>query len=248
MEQFQRPHLGPKQFKEYFFEGLMIFIAVSMGFIAENIRDEMGMREKEQSLVESFILNLKADTASLRSNIDRNLRKNQILDSLLLLANKDLTQPANQYNFYNYFIRGAYMSLFIPSDAAMTQIKTDGGLSIISKKGVLDSILQYDTQNKVIERHNGVYTEESENLWRSAFKIMEIRILKDTSYIDFFNGRVMKDKMPPPVVNNPDEKRIFFGTLTRVLLLTQVNRNHMAVQLEKAKRLIKYLEANYHFK
>lgn len=248
MEKHQHHHLGPKKFKEYFFEGLMIFFAVSVGFIAENIREEMSMREKENGLIESFVLNLKTDTSSLRSNIERNLRKNQILDSLLLLANEDLTQPNNQYNFYNYFIKGAYMSLFIPSDAAMTQIKTDGGLSIISKKGVLDSILKYDNQNKIIERHNGVYTEESENLWRSAFEIMEIRVLKDTSYIDFFNGRVMKNKMPPPIVNNPDEKRIFFGTLTRVLLLTQVNRNHMAVQLEEAKRLIKYLEANYHFK
>ncbi|MFZ9589431.1 MAG: hypothetical protein ACO28V_06850, partial [Chitinophagaceae bacterium] len=147
---------------------------------------------------------------------------------------------------YNYYIRGASMSLFIPSDAAIMQIKTDGGLSIISKKGVIDSILNYDKQNKSIERHNGVYTEESEYLWKSAYKLMQIKILKDTSYVDFFNGRVMKNKIPPALVKDPEEMNIFFGSLTRNLLLTQVNRVYMVNHKKDAENLIQFLTATYH--
>jgi hypothetical protein len=138
------------------------------------------------------------------------------------------------------------MSLFIPSDAAIMQIKTDGGLSIISKKGVIDSILNYDKQNKSIERHNGVYTEESEYLWKSAYKLMQIKILKDTSYVDFFNGRVMKNKIPPALVKDPEEMNIFFGSLTRNLLLTQVNRMYMINHKKDAESLIQFLTATYH--
>jgi hypothetical protein len=246
MEVHHHPHVGKKNLKEYILEGLMIFLAVTMGFIAENIRENIVKHEKEEALIESFILNLKADTAALNVHISRNLQKNIIFDSLLNLADKDLKNEGHLYNFYNYYIKGASMSLFIPSDAALTQIKTDGGLSIISKKGVIDSILNYDKQNKVIERHNGVYTDESENLWKVAYKTMEIKILKDTSYVDFFNGRIMKNKIPPSIINDPKELKIFFGTLTRVLLLTQVNRNHMKTHKEEAERLLHFLKETYH--
>lgn len=245
MEVHHHPHVGPKQLKEYLLEGLMIFLAVSMGFIAENIRESITKHEKEKVLIESLILNLKADTAMLNTNIQRNLRKNDLFDSLLNLANTDLNAPQNLYNFYTYFIKGTTMSLFLPSDAAMTQIKTDGGLNLISKQGVLDSILNYDKQNRVIERHNGVYTEESEGFWKTSYKLMEIRLLKDTSFVDYFNGRVMKNKIPPPLVNSPQDLKIFFGSLTRILLLTQVNRNHMITQRDQAIRLMNFLKHSY---
>lgn len=234
-----------KNLKEYLLEGLMIFLAVMLGFIAENIREDLAQNQKEKALIESLILNLKADTTALSSHINRNLAKNKLFDSLLVLSSQDLTEPQYLYNFYNYYIRGASMSLFIPSDAAIMQIKTDGGLSIISKKGVIDSILNYDKQNKSIERHNGVYTEESEYLWKSAYKLMQIKILKDTSYVDFFNGRVMKNKIPPALVKDPEEMNIFFGSLTRNLLLTQVNRMYMVNHKKDAESLIQFLTATY---
>lgn len=234
-----------KNLREYLLEGLMIFLAVMMGFIAENIREDLAQNQKEKALIQSLILNLKADTTALGSHINRNLIKNRLFDSLLALSSENLSEPQHLFNFYNYFIRGASMSLFIPSDAAIIQIKTDGGLNIISKKGVIDSILNYDKQNKSIERHNGVYTEESEYLWKSAYKIMQIRILKDTNYVDFFNGRVMKNRIPPALVKDPREMNIFFGSLTRNLLLTQVNRMYMVNHKNDADRLIQFLSKTY---
>jgi hypothetical protein len=39
MEVHHHPHLEKKNFKEYLLEGLMIFVAVTMGFFAEGIRE-----------------------------------------------------------------------------------------------------------------------------------------------------------------------------------------------------------------
>ena len=39
MEVHQHPKIEQKNFKEYFLEFIMIFLAVTMGFIAENIRE-----------------------------------------------------------------------------------------------------------------------------------------------------------------------------------------------------------------
>ena len=234
-----------KNWREYFLEFFMLFFAVTLGFFAENIRENISNREKERILIESVIQNLKTDTVTLGGCIQKNIQKNLFQDSLLNLATSDLRTNENLYNFYNYFIKGTYLSLFIPSDAAMTQIKTNGGLSLISEKGVIDSILNYDRQNKTIERHNSVYTEESEYFWKTSYKLMETRILKDTNYVQFFHGRNMTGKMPPPIVNNKEELKIFFGTLTRVLLLTEVNRGYMIQHKKDAENLIKFLKITY---
>lgn len=246
MEVHHHPHVGEKRIKEYLLEGLMIFVAVSMGFIAENIRERITNHEKELILVESIIQNLKTDTATLNACIQKNLQKNYYQDTLLSLATSDLSNNDNKYKFYYYFVKGTYLSLFIPSDAAMTQIKTDGGLSLISKKGVIDSVLNYDKQNKTIERHNSVYTDESEYLWKMSYKLMEVRILKDTNYVNFFHGRTMTKRIPPAIINNKEDLRIFFGSLTRVLLLTEVNRGYMIQHKKDAANLIQFLRNTYH--
>jgi len=114
MEVHHHPHVGVKKLKEYLLEGLMIFIAISMGFIAENIRESISKSEKELALVESLIQNLRSDTSTLNNCINRNLLKNKLQDSLLELSTKDLNNPTNCYQFYHFFIKGTYMSLFYP--------------------------------------------------------------------------------------------------------------------------------------
>lgn len=46
MEVHHHPHIERKRFKEYFFEFLMIFLAVTLGFIAENKSPQDASRQK----------------------------------------------------------------------------------------------------------------------------------------------------------------------------------------------------------
>ena len=68
-------HHRKKKFKEYLLEFVMIFLAVTMGFIAENVREGISDREKERHYVESLVNNLKDDTASFASAIAENMQK-----------------------------------------------------------------------------------------------------------------------------------------------------------------------------
>src|SRR4051812_10175504 len=58
MEVHHHPHIEKKTFKEYLLEGLMIFIAVTLGFFAENLReylnDERVTTENMQSMIEDL--------------------------------------------------------------------------------------------------------------------------------------------------------------------------------------------------
>ena len=54
MEVHHHPAVEKKKFKEYFLEFLMIFLAVTLGFIAENIREENSNHAKEKEYMKSL--------------------------------------------------------------------------------------------------------------------------------------------------------------------------------------------------
>src|ERR1700743_3134347 len=67
MEVHHHPQLEhkPKPWKEYLIEGFMIFIAVMMGFIAENIREDITNREHVRQLTSQLVHELKDDIRGL---------------------------------------------------------------------------------------------------------------------------------------------------------------------------------------
>jgi pilus assembly protein TadC len=48
----------PKKWKEYFTEFFMLFAAVTLGFLAENMREHQIEKERERQYMESFIVDL----------------------------------------------------------------------------------------------------------------------------------------------------------------------------------------------
>src|ERR1700759_3306359 len=93
-------HHKTKKFKEYFLEFLMIFLAVSLGFIAENLREHISDRSKEKEYVEAFIRNLQDDTARLKHVIDVNTKKVNGIDSFLQLNHMPMNIDSNRQRFY----------------------------------------------------------------------------------------------------------------------------------------------------
>ena len=67
------PHQS-KKWKEYFLEFLMIFLAVTLGFFAENLREHFTEGKIEKEYAECMIKDLKADTASFSTTIKSSSR------------------------------------------------------------------------------------------------------------------------------------------------------------------------------
>lgn len=75
MEVHHHPHTShkPKPWKEYLLEGLMIFIAVTLGFFAEGIREHLGDRSKEREYMSQLLDDLKEDMKECGLNNDRSI-------------------------------------------------------------------------------------------------------------------------------------------------------------------------------
>ena len=75
----------PKKWKEYFVEFLMLFLAVSMGFVAENIREKHVENERSEELIQAFIIDIKENQKQLDSLILQNQKQSSYFDSLSIV-------------------------------------------------------------------------------------------------------------------------------------------------------------------
>ena len=152
-------HHKKKNFKEYFLEFLMIFLAVSMGFIAENTREYFSDNAKEKEYINSFIRNLQDDSTHLTNTISENLGKLEKLNRLMSLSSKNISDTLNRKLLYRYTAQSiGFYSEFKSNDATMLQLTNSGGLRFIRKGHIADSIAKYDIEMKAIYAAENLYT------------------------------------------------------------------------------------------
>ena len=152
MEVHHHPHVEKKSFKEYILEGLMIFIAVSMGFIAENIREGLVHREKEKQQIESFVNALHSDSTQLEFAIKMN---DTIIKSQNNFATlRKITKIDNDYikKFYDYSAIGLTVDVYFkPNEAALQEMKASGIIGALKHRYIADSIFKYQQNTSIIQ-------------------------------------------------------------------------------------------------
>jgi hypothetical protein len=154
--------------KEYLLEGLMIFIAVTMGFFAESLRENMTNREKEHAYISSLIGNLQNDKTNLIAVININKKKLDDLDSVLNLSDKDLNDIKTRQKLYSYVNIIGQMEGFTSTDATMLQLKNSGGLQYIKHAHIADSIALYDMAMRDIKSAEAPYGKSVEKGFDAA--------------------------------------------------------------------------------
>ncbi|MBS1600693.1 MAG: hypothetical protein JST75_20895 [Bacteroidetes bacterium] len=237
-------HHKPKKWKEYFLEFLMIFLAVTLGFIAENLREHITERAKEKQHIEGFIRNVKDDTALLHHVIVIDERQVRGVDSMLALAHVNMDIDSNRKSFYHfvyyYFFNS---SSFKSNDATLQQLKSTGDYRLIERDHVADSLTKYDRDIHDIYSEGAYYESYfKENLSRLE-DIIDVTIFTDTSFIK--NGKL--SNKPFPKLRSDNEKLpTFFNKVFDFRMITNAYaENYLKLQLESSKRLIAFLKEKY---
>jgi hypothetical protein len=138
-------HHHHKKWKEYFLEFLMIFLAVTLGFIGENLREHITDSAKEKQYIAGFIRNVKDDTANLHHVIEFDKLQVKGIDSMLKLSHVNMAIDSNRKSFYYIAIRYFYnSSSFKSNDVTLQQLKSTGDYRLIEKDHVADSLTKYD--------------------------------------------------------------------------------------------------------
>lgn len=246
MEVHHHPDIDhkPKKWKEYFLEFLMIFLAVTLGFIAENIREHITDRSKEKQYIAGFIRNVKDDTASLRNVIEFDDRQIKGLDSMLKLAHADMNIDSNRSSFYNIAMQYLFSSRsFRSNDATLQQLKSTGDYRLIEKGHVADSLSKYDADIHGIYGQGNYYEAYYKDILSRLDELLDMTIFGDTTFVK--NGK-LSGKVLPALRNDNGQLRIFFNKIFDFTIITSsYAENDLKPQLENAKRLIAFLKKEY---
>jgi len=150
MEVHHHPKVEKKNFKEYFLEFLMIFLAVTMGFIAENLREHFVERKKEKEYMVSLVRDLRSDVIRINARLSSNTEDIAMADSIFMLFEKeDYTNTSG--SMYYLARRLSLRNFFRPNDGTTQQLNYAGGLRLMQNERVVDSIQAYINQTIVIE-------------------------------------------------------------------------------------------------
>lgn len=151
MEVHHHPQVEKKGFKEYLLEGLMIFIAVTLGFFAESLREHYNNKEIADVNIKSLVRNLEEDSLQLANTIKFNEMKCNWIDSFVALKGMKQHDTTFQKQFIYYTIKLSAIQNFISNQTAFEQMKSSGTLRLIRPVDVVDSILKYESMHEVIK-------------------------------------------------------------------------------------------------
>jgi hypothetical protein len=132
-----------KKWSAYLLEFLMLFLAVFLGFLAENLREKTVEHHREKEYIESLVEDLKSDTLQSNEILIKLNNKSIGVDSVIAaLSSSEIMENSN--DAYRLWSKNMGFADFISNDRTIQQLKNSGGLRLIRNKVVSDGIMKYD--------------------------------------------------------------------------------------------------------
>lgn len=247
MEVHKHPHhvMHKKKWIEYVLEFFMLFLAVFLGFIAENIRESSVERRQEREYIHSMINDLKTDTSKLGKNITFYQQITLMQDTLV---NTFSSLNTGFKEIFNRNINGVtYYPDFIYTDATIQQLKNSGGFRILKNHNDIDSIMAYDATVKsalILESDLNKFLLKMLDLTQETFNFQSLfeQILHGKSQgqleVEKLDFLLTHDKVSLAKYYN---HLVFYKNLCKLVVKPKMEQ----VKLE-ATKLINYLEKEYH--
>jgi len=130
MEVHHHAHSSRKKWTHYFWEFIMLFLAVFCGFLAENFREHRIEHQREKEYANALYEEFMADSAAFSKKINARLEKEKDCNYLWgYMKDSSLTElPKEFYPAYTtvFYLINSYT--FEPKDGVLNQLKSSGSL------------------------------------------------------------------------------------------------------------------------
>ena len=214
MEVHHHPQVENKHFKEYFLEFLMIFLAVTLGFFAENIREYVSDKNKVREYMKEITGNLKYDIIRCTRNL--NLVGLAGLDSFRTSLKKAMNgQLENNSLYYFNFLYGSRRNHAAFNTSAIAELKNSGYLRLVKNKTLVDGLSDYYERKIVAANSNlpdnrDVLKSESEvfSLLNLDEYVTSFDSIHDSTYHPNFDFSKMLKSVPPLPLMDTDKKQL----------------------------------------
>ena len=180
MEVHQHTHTPRKKWTHYFWEFLMLFLAVFCGFLAENQREHIVEHRRANEYAKGLLNDLREDTGEIRRGTHQTKFIMSSIDSLVSIAssmNLNETVPGIFYYYSRFTFNGFRIDW---SKATIDQLIQSGNLRYFRNKSLVGAINYYYYMQ-------GIISGQNQNDLMQRDKIMETRnrILQSRYYTIF---------------------------------------------------------------
>jgi hypothetical protein len=234
-----------KRWTHYFWEFLMLFLAVFCGFLAENKREHIVEHQREIKYVKSLIQDLKADTANLQRYVELRKGKINMMDSLVMLLSTGIHRQFGNETYF--FARHVFFGQpFVSTDGTIQQLKNAGNLRLIKNENIINSILSYDGSVKELREW-----DESDTRIKTTFREIGGTIFNADQLYKVFSTdyKFIKPTTNPQLIT--DNLLAINNVVFQIQYLalgSLGNSIRGKALIEKAEKLIEFLQQEYHLK
>jgi len=246
MEVHAHAHTERKRLKHYLFEFLMLFLAVFLGFLAENFREHRVEINREHEYIKSLTEDLNDDAHNLDSMIAFEQAGLEELDTLINLLDDPVLAKLNGDEIYYVARQGPREYPFPVTSRTIDQLKNSGGFLLIRNVQVSKQVITYYNQYSPVKLLEDNYHLEFDDYKRVAAKIFDPAILRrqenNASYI-------MRSHNNPSLLSYDAALLKELGF--HVVQMSGSRRSKLRMlqaQKTKAIQLKSYLQREYHLK
>ena len=259
MEVHHNPKVEKKNFKEYFFEGLMIFLAVMLGFFAESLRESLLEKERVHGYMEEMVENLKADTLRFHHALSYNEDTSPNFDSLRYEIDSAAAGKIHGNRIYFLSAASGQFSTVLFKEAAISELKNSGSMRLIHDRHLADQILEYYDRwvkaaylkNDELDKASVELNHEEQNFFNGEYfeKLIKsettFSYTPDTSIVNYVNS--IKHRDPPLVLlnSNPADLRKLNNEVIAVEVALHNYNSFIRLDLNSADSLISKIQKEY---
>lgn len=235
------PTTREKKWTHYFWEFLMLFLAVFCGFLAEYQLEHKIEKDREMQYMVTMVEDLKSDIAMFELNIRLRTSRIVMIDSLTNVLNSPGRNMKG--NDIYFFARSVSPPTNIfPNDRTIQQLKSSGNLRLIRKKDISNSIMAYD---QLIRQT--LFEMDDEVQIRSEYRQLASQVFNTT----VFHEMIAADTVAKPTgnprlhTNNPDLINEFIGGLQYFKRVHQAQLVTTGKLLTQARELSNFIKREY---
>ncbi len=233
-----------KEWTEYLLEFLMIFLAVTLGFFAENIREHLSDNSKEKEYIESLSEDLKVDQQILSQNISSIQSGIAMMDSLIIILDNTSSLSGNTGELYYLARLSPRLQPLAINDKTFQQLKNSGNFRLIKNIEASNKIMEYYNTITLVRLLESINETEFTQYKTAAAKIFNPEIFINTEGI---GNEIKRINGNPPLRTTDNE---LLQELSVYAVYMHGTKKGVLDADEKMKKagaeLIDFLQKEYH--
>jgi hypothetical protein len=154
---------GKKTWKEYFWEFLMLFLAVFCGFLAEYQLEHKIEKDRLKKFMYDMTKNLEYDRTRIAINLPANYSERSSLDSFRNEIQHTVLGKANIKKLYYYAFSVGGVGKVVFNKSTITQLRNSGQLRLVENDSLTNEIIDYYDRKVYASEFFGQYLDDSQN-------------------------------------------------------------------------------------